>query len=329
MEVRHSVNIFYEEPDPDRWIRFDRYPRRLVRRLVRGPQRPGSIMMIATGLIAGLKKLNVPYRFNDYKYIRKHPQEVACIIGKPHLLEKYRWPNPILFGAGIFSHPVACPDLLQQYPNIKKILVPGPWVREMFTPFYGEDKVIAWPVGIDTDRWMPAEGPKPVDVLVYSKFLWNKEENTKAILAPILEELSRLNLSYLVITYGSYTHQYLKECLDKSKAAIFLCEHESQGMAYQQMLASGVPLLAWDRESYWIDPAFYPHKVVFKSASSVPYWDERCGMKFKDLEEFKDRLPAFIGNVMQGSYAPRQFVLENLTLERSALAYMDILSSVQ
>ena len=65
------LNIFYEEPDPDRWIKFDRYPRKLIRRVIRGKDRPGGVMMVALGLMAGLDKLNVPYRFNDFSYIKK------------------------------------------------------------------------------------------------------------------------------------------------------------------------------------------------------------------------------------------------------------------
>ncbi|HEX8608706.1 MAG TPA: hypothetical protein VF679_08715, partial [Pedobacter sp.] len=73
---------------------------------------------------------------------------------------------------------------------------------------------------------------------------------------------------------------------------------------------------------------YYPHQVVFEPTSSVPYWDDRCGMKFKDVNEFNERLSFFISNVQQGSYMPRQFILDNLTLEKSALAYLKILSSI-
>lgn len=285
-------------------------------------------MMVALGLMAGLDKLGIPYRFNNYKYIKQHPHEVACIIGKPHLLDEREWINPILFGAGIFSHPIAYPDLLTKHPNIKKVLVPGPWVREMFAPFYGEKMVEAWPVGIDTEKWRPNGQTKTIDVLVYSKFLWDKEQNRQNILQPIINQLDKLKLSYQLITYGSYTHNSLKNALDECRSAIFLCEHESQGMAYQQMLAADVPLFAWDRESYWLDPSFYPHKVTFEPASSVPYWDNRCGMKFKNLSDFKEKLPLFISSVKRNSYSPRQFVLDNLTLEKSALAYLKILSSI-
>ncbi|MEQ1895767.1 MAG: hypothetical protein ABL971_00105 [Vicinamibacterales bacterium] len=73
---------------------------------------------------------------------------------------------------------------------------------------------------------------------------------------------------------------------------IFLCEHETQGIAYQQALSSGVPLLAWDRSGNWKDPSYYPEQVRFEPVSSVPYWDERCGMKFADANRIQASLDA-------------------------------------
>jgi hypothetical protein len=108
--------------------------------------------MIAVNLKKGLDKLNVPYRFNDYSYIKQHPEEVACIIGMPQMLFNRQWDNPVILGAGVFSHPVECPDLFSEYPNVKRVLVPGEWMRKMFEPYYN-GQVLSWPVGIDTDRW--------------------------------------------------------------------------------------------------------------------------------------------------------------------------------
>src|SRR6202012_2736107 len=104
------------------------------------------------------------------------PDEVACIIGKPQVLFDRKWENPVLFGAGIYSHAVECPDLFTKYPNVKKILVPGEWMRKMFEPYY-HDNVLAWPVGIDTDRWSPGikEEPK-YDFLIYDKVRWEHDK---------------------------------------------------------------------------------------------------------------------------------------------------------
>lgn len=320
------INLFYEEPDPDRWVKYDRYPRRFIRRIVRGKARPGGVMMIAINLMKGLDKIGVPYRFNNYRYIKKHPEEIACIIGKPQVLFEKKWENPVIFGAGIYSHPIECPDLFEQYTNVKRFLVPGEWMRKMCVPFYG-DKVVAWPVGIDTAEWQPSNEEKTVDFLIYDKIRWDYAQQKADLIDPLTQVLDGQNLSWQFIKYGSYTHSELHEKLTVSKAVIFLCEHETQGSAYQQILATGTPVFAWDRGGYWRDPAYYPHKVKYQPVSSAPYWDSRCGMKFSDAADFKVKLKPFLNHL--DKFNPRAYIMENLTLEKCAEKYLKIYHEVE
>lgn len=277
-------------------------------------------MMVALNLMQGLDRLGVPYRFNDHRYIKKHPEEIACIIGKPPLLFDRTWPNPVIFGAGVFSHPIDKPDLLERYNNIQRILVPGEWIRNMFEPYYG-DKVKSWPVGIDTNFWHPFEGEKTIDFLIYYKIRWQHERMQKELIDPLTDALDKRGLSYQFIRYGNYTHADLIAKLKTSKAVIFLCEHETQGLAYQQILAAGTPILAWDRGGYWQDPSYFP-EIKYGPVSSVPYWDERCGTKFKDAHDFELQLDKFLTGYK--TFEPRKYVEANLTLEKCAAAYLDI-----
>ena len=127
---QQTLNLFYQEPDNDRWLPFDRYPRRIVRRIVRGPRRPGGQERVYLNLKKGLDRLGVKFRENDFSRARRNPEEPVGIIGKPYVLDIMGWKNPILFGASVMSHPVDDPDLLERRP-IKKILVPGEWMRQM------------------------------------------------------------------------------------------------------------------------------------------------------------------------------------------------------
>jgi glycosyltransferase involved in cell wall biosynthesis len=324
IELIKPLNLFYEEPDADRWFKYDRYPRKLIRRIIRGKQKPGGVMLIAINLMHGLDKLGVPYRFNDYQYIKRHPEEIACIIGKPHLLFDRKWDNPVIFGAGIFSHPIDCPDIFERYPNLKRILVPGAWMQKMFEPYYG-NKVSKWPVGIDTEQWSPNSNKKEVDFLIYDKV--KREKYQDSLIDPITDLLKKNNLSCQFIKYGNYTTSELRDKLSHSKAAIFLSENETQGQAYQQILATNTPILAWDRGGYWQDPYYYPHKVKYQPVSSVPYWDDRCGMKFTDAAEFELKLFTFLNNSNQ--FKPREYIIENLTLEKCAQQYLDIYRQVE
>jgi len=296
MNQTETLNIFYEEPDPDRWIKYDRYPRKLIRRIWRGKEKPGGVMMVALQLMQGLKKIGVPFRFNDYQYIKSHQEEIACIIGKPQILDKFKWANPIIFGSGIFSHPIEDSDFLTKYPTIKKILVPGDWMKTAFDPYFGDDKVISWPVGIDTSHWNTnlKSATLTTDFLIYDKVRWHHDEFEESLINPIKAKLGAAHLVFETIRYGQYNHAELKEKLARCKAVIFLCEHETQGLAYQQILATGTPIFAWDRGGFWEDPYYYPHKVKFGPVSSVPYWSEECGLKFNSVEEFNALLDTFL-----------------------------------
>jgi hypothetical protein len=316
------LNLFYQEPDPDRWFPLDRYPRRVIRRLVRGKPQPGGQTRVFLNLCAGLDQIGIDYRVNDFYYAKRNPRELACIIGKPQVLDSIPWRNPILFGAAVFSHPLDDPNLLHRLA-VRRVLVPGGWMRRMCEPYWG-NKVAAWPVGIDTEAWGLTDASlKTVDFLLYDKVRWNHNVFDTSLIQPIRDQLTERKMTFREIRYGSYReaefHQLLKQC----RAMIFLCEHETQGIAYQQALASGVPILAWDRGGFWQDPAYYPHAVQFQPVSSVPYWDERCGTKFTHADEFPSCLSEFWETYLRGGFDPRSFVLDNLTLKQCASSYLE------
>lgn len=322
-----KLNLFYQEPDPDRWLPLDRHPRRWLRRLVRGAPRPGGQTRVFLNLKAGLDEIGMEYRVNDYRHAQRHPDELACIIGKPFVLDVMAWRNPILFGAAVFSHPIDDPHLFERRP-VRHVLVPGPWMEAMCRPYWGT-KVEAWPVGIDTARWSPAGLPPRYDVLLYDKVLWNRAENEVRLLEPIRAVLTAAGVSWRELRYGSYREEDYLRALQECRCMVFVCEHETQGIAYQQALSCGIPVYAWDRQGPWLDPAYYPHRVVFGPATSVPYWDDRCGLRFSDAGAFAAGWPAFLEGVGKGAFDPRQFVLDGLTLAGCAREYVGIARRVQ
>src|SRR6185369_6904526 len=286
------LNLFYEEPEGDRWLKFDRYPRRIIRRLIRGKPQPGGQKRVFLNLCAGLDKIGFKYRVNDYRYILKHKNELACIIGKPCVLERIKWQNPILLGASMYSHPIDNPTLFDDYP-IQKVLVPGDWCRDMFRQHW--TAVEAWPVGIDTELWNVSD-TKSVDVLLYDKVRWKHDEFEKSLIEPIRASLRKDRRSFVEIRYGSYREEDFRAALAQCRTMIFLCEHETQGIAYQQALACRLPIFAWDRGGPWQDPFYYPDSVSYGPVTSVPYWDDRCGLKFKDAAEFEQTWSSFWAN---------------------------------
>jgi hypothetical protein len=321
------LRLFYGEPEDDRWLPFDRYPRRLARRLVRGVPRPGGQKRVFLNLCAGLDRIGVAYRVNDYAGAKRDRGAPACIVGKPHLLDEIEWKNPILFGAAVFSHPSDDPRLFERLP-VKRVLVPGAWMKEMWKPVWDEP-VAVWAVGIDVERWQPVEAVrKRYDVLIYDKVRWGRDVYEKSLIESIRRVLRARGRTVLEIRYGFYREEQLQEALGQCRTMIFLCEHETQGIAYQQALSCGVPILAWDRGGFWQDPAFYPHRVKFAPVSSVPYWDERCGIRFATIEQFENAWARFWDGYQSQRFDPRSYILENLTLEKCAAHYLQHVRSV-
>jgi hypothetical protein len=67
------LNLFNDDvAHPDRWLKFDRYPRAVVRRLVRGPRRIMGLERVFLNLVGGLDRIGIPYRVNDYRHVRRH-----------------------------------------------------------------------------------------------------------------------------------------------------------------------------------------------------------------------------------------------------------------
>lgn len=324
--MKNVLNLFYGEPDPDRWLPLDHYPRRIIRRLLRNKPLLGGQAMVFQNLVSGLRKIGVPFRINDYEHATRHPGELACIIGKPHVLFERKWQNPVLFGAAVFSHPVDCPALFEKYP-IRKILVPGEWVKRMFERYYGP-RVLSWPVGIDTELWRPMNCDKPIDILIYNKKRWDNDNFDKEFTNFLRQYLKDQKILFEELRYGYYEPDELLQKVQRCKAAIFVCESETQGLAYQQMLSAGLPVFAWDRQYYWYCPGYDTANLTSQRVTSVPYWDERCGMKFKDVHEFETLFHEFFEKAKAKTFSPRDFILENLTLEKCAQAYVSIVESL-
>lgn len=323
------LNLFYEQPSQrDRRFPFDRYLQKFKVFLRRGNS-PWGQMRLFLNLCDGLKKISVPYMVNNYEYIKRHPEEIACIVGKQTVLNKLQWKNPILYGPNVYDHPSDDPDLLQRLP-IKQILVPSEWYRQMCEPAWGE-LVTVWASGIDTDKWTTPEPhvEKDIDFLIYDKVLWEYEQRELDLVQPIRAALAARGLKFAEIRYDYYREDQFHSLLKRSRAMIFLSAHESLGFARLQAHSCAVPVLAWDPGGYWPDPDYYPHKVQFAPVSSVPYWDDRCGVRFQTIHEFSSKLTEFLDRLRSESFAPRDFVMEHFTLEKKARAYLEIVQNLE
>jgi glycosyltransferase involved in cell wall biosynthesis len=317
---------FIRQPEQDRWILGDRYVRPLIRRLIRGKPKIGGVERVFVNLCHGLDKLEIKYEVNLPFHLLKPDDKVGILGLGRHCLDGYTQSNSIVAGIGLMTHPSEWKTLCKDYP-IAKYLQHSEWANNVYQPYFG-DKCHIWPVGIDTEKWQPnIQTSKTIDFLIYNKIRWNYEQISQDILNPIQECLSRKGLTFTDLRYGFYKPEQYQSALANCQAMIFLCEHESQGLAYQECLSSDVPILAWD-QGECLDPNRFGWGDPHIPATSVPYWDNRCGVKFTGISEFPAKLEEFLDKLNQNQFAPRDYILENLTLEKCAQQYLDILNSV-
>ncbi len=316
-----TVLLFYEDIEGDRLVTYDRYLRRAARRVyhaVTDGQRVSGFEIAFGSLVRALKHVGCRVVVNNPALARRHPEHPIGIAGYPHVLERWNLPNPAVLGPGLLDHPAENPHLMQD-PRFRSYIVPCEWMQRLFEPYYPEQCHI-WFGGIDVDKWPDTlHHEKDIDVLVYDKLRWEREHFVTTVMEPVLEELKRRGLRTHVLVRGAYDHDEYRRLLGRSHSMLFLCEHETQGLAYQEAMACNVPILAWD-QGHWLDPNRLRWSADPVAASSVPFFAPSCGERFASAAAFPTALDRLWGSL--ASYAPRDFVRDTLSLTRSAELYL-------
>ncbi|MDT0574571.1 hypothetical protein RM533_00065 [Croceicoccus sp. F390] len=293
--------------------------RAAVRRM-RGQQVNTGFYEAFLAVVKGLGQLGCKVRINDYAAARKNPDYPIGLAGYPEVIEQVRLTNPIIFGPGDPGYPDVAGRLAKS-ANVKHIIQPSDWYVQFYEPFC-PGKMLRCPVGIDLDAIAEPTGPKSIDVLIYDKIRWHRKSVGSAVRDRLIKACEDRGLSYKVLRYGHHTQQSYFATLAKSRSMAFLCEHETQGLACEEALAMNVPVFAWD-EGRLIDPLQQPFASADLRPSSVPYFDERCGMVFT-INDMEDRLDLFLAGLPD--YLPRSYVAEILRPSETARVYLDAYS---
>ncbi len=229
----------------------------------------------------------------------------GCLQAVPHL--SYL-PSTTLMGPNLFIFPSEWGDFCQKFPHF---IVPSEWVRQKYSSYaeMSRSTIDVWPVGIDTDSWGQVS-KKEDEILVYFK---SREESD---LYRVTSFLEKENLKFNIIRYGSYDERSLRVACEKSSACILITGTESQGIAYMQILSSGIPCFVLNKSKF----DYFHYKDSPIDATSVPYFNEMCGEVF---EEFS--IDAFRNFYQKRStFDPRSFILGEFTLKKCAEKYIDI-----
>lgn len=296
--------------------------------MLRGaPPHLSGMRRVVRNFLTGLAREHVSFRINpEWRSIPRGATVLSFGMGRLGL-QKVRDDTPLIAAIG-FPHPSEIPDLCQRY-DVRHYLQHSAWALEWVKSagIYPERIFALWPAGIDTDAWAPRQAAKDIDILIYRKIHWDRERWSETLVQPILQTLAQRGLSVRTIDYGHYTPEQYKDLLARALALVFLSPHESQGFACLEALSSGVPVFAWD-PGYWMDPERFRYGTPRVQATSVPFFDERCGDVFTDAAAFREKFDAFYDACMRGSFRPRDYVLENLTIAASTGRLLDFYRSV-
>lgn len=323
------ILLFYdgyeEKAIPGRLGRLYSNSRRLARqgwRTLRGKQTHTGFYTAFLGLKSSLEAIGYRVRVNDFAAARANPDRPIGIAGFPSVIDKVRLPNPYVFGPGDYGADDRARRVGQD-PNARVLTQPCQWAVDYNKQWVG-DKGAVYFAGIDVEAWPDVSHlSKTYDFLVYDKIRWHRDTRETTVLQTCLDQLDARGLTYTVKRYGDHHVSEFRKSLGQSSALLFLCEHETQGLAYQEAMSSGLPVLAWDDEEL-VDPYQKSRAPVGLKVSSVPYFDARCGMRFA-MGHFEEALDDFWAK--RASFTPRSYVEDVLSLERSGRLYVGLLSA--
>lgn len=269
---------------------------------------------VVDNLIKGLDILKYPYvvnkRLDACERLWIHDDTVALAR-----INKLNSNVKVIAGPNLYVVPRQVPQNI----DLSKIvyLQPSEWVKDFWLHFgFNHCLIETWATGIDVEEFKPSLKTKKF-VLIYFK------QRSQAELFRIEKSLKEKNIAYKVIHYGDYQEQEYKKLLEEARYIIWLGRQESQGIALQEALSTNTPVLVCDVDSvgHWVASqkemaVFTEAENNFTNTTSAPYFDERCGIKIKDLSIINGAIDQMEKEL--ATFHPRRYILENLSLEKQA-----------
>ena len=269
------------------------------------------------GLKNVLEHLKIAYEFTTDKNKIK---DYDVIYSPANPIDTSKFPNKrFLFGPHFSVFP---DDKLKSIKNVNRnalYIQPSKWCVDKWKNMGVENylPITSFPFPVEVDKFRPCvETSKKDKVFVY--FKRRKQEELKFV----TRFLTSRNIEYKIFDYvARYNEGEYIEYLQHAKYGIILGTHESQGFAYEEALSCDVPLLVWNVR-YLNQEVGCNYPAL--PATSIEYWDERCGEYFFDATEFSRTFETFISKL--GTYRPRDYIMENLSVEPCAKRFQTLVS---
>jgi len=173
------------------------------------------------------------------------------------------------------------------------------------------------PFGVNSDKFKEYKNINDrSDVFIYYKV------RNPTDLDYIKNFLNNKNIKFTIYEYSKYKEDDYINFLKNCKYGIWLGSQESQGFALQEALSCNIPLLVWNVKS--INQEYKSNYPDYK-ATSIPYWDNRCGEYFYNKDDLEETFNLFISKL--NNYKPREYILENLTYDICEKKLIDLINT--
>ena len=263
---------------------------------------------VVNNLIKSLDQEKIEYAINEEKYEHNFLVQYDATAHEKH--SKIEQDTTII-GPQVWMFDGYGQFLIENQNYYKKIIAPSEWVKNKFITKFNlpEDKLAVWPVGIE--EFNNIREPN-YDCLIYFK------RRDQSELDAVKKFLVSNGLSYRMVEYGTYGEDGFKQLVNSAKFCFLINGTESQGIAVQEIMSMGIPIIAWDIKE-WLDQG----EAYRVPATSIPYWDERCGEVFFNIDDLEVTFSKFYATLDQ--YDPKAFIKDNLSFECSVKTLLDIL----
>ena len=263
---------------------------------------------VINNLIKSLDQEKIEYAINEEKYEHNFLVQYDATAHEKH--SKIEQDTTII-GPQVWLFDGYGQFLIENQNYYKKIIAPSEWVKNKFITKFNlpEEKLAVWPVGIE--EFNNIREPN-YDCLIYFK------RRDQSELDAVKQFLDGKNLTYKMVEYGTYGEDGFKQLVNSAKFCFLINGTESQGIAVQEIMSMGVPIIAWDIKE-WLDQG----EAYRVPATSIPYWDNRCGEVFFNIDDLEVTFSKFYATL--DKYDPKAFIKDNLSFECSVKTLLDIL----
>jgi len=180
------------------------------------------------------------------------------------------------------------------------------WNRSLVQDIKPYFNCVALPFAVNVEQFQPQK--KDGKPIIYFK------QVDRSKLDDVIDHLGD---DFIIFDYEKgYEEPHFAEVISKAPYAIWIGRHESQGFAFQETLSSDTPIFVIDVKSlkeevnHGVPNSFWTNYLPDHAlpGTSASYFDDSCGVKTYP-ERWKEDWGTFLSN----DYAPREFIVKNLS----------------